>query len=81
MEVTSGSEWSSGNQNKRFWSITLSENDGIALKGDEWEEMTWNDKRTFLQKRADLEVILYMHKEGAISKEFMLARAKAIKES
>lgn len=79
MIVTSGSEWiAPGGQNRRSWSIALDENDGAALAGDAWDTFGWDQRRLYLQKRADLEVLRYMYTEGAISKEFMIERAKVI---
>lgn len=81
MQVTSGSDWLLPNSaNRRSWSISLDDNDGMAIAGeDEWDAMSWARKRAFLQMRADLEVILYMYKQGAITLDFMKERAAAIK--
>lgn len=81
MLVTSGSDWlAPGGTNRRSWSIALDDNDGMALAGEDvWDSMDWKDKRTYLQKRADLEVLLYMYNEGAISKDFMMERVQKIK--
>lgn len=81
MIVTSGSDWlAPGGVNRRSWSISLDDNDGMALLGeDEWDLLSWNKKRAYLQMRADLEVLVYMHKEGALTTDFVKDRAAKIK--
>lgn len=80
MEIYSESEWQSTNSGRRAWGITLNEVDGAELN-PEWGNLGWEERKTWLRKRADLEVLLYMHREGAISKEYLMDRAKAIKDS
>lgn len=78
-EVSSGSDWLVENGNRRYWSIGLNDNDGRDILGDKYDEKSWDEKRNWLAKRADLEVIAYMYKEGAISKEYAQKRAQEIK--
>ena len=82
MQVTSGSEWAqpgSSSGNRRSWSISLNDDDGAQLAGDRWDEMSWTERREFLQKRADLEVLLFMYREGVITKDYLQHRAAEIK--
>lgn len=78
MQITSGSEWVAGN-GRRNWSISLSDDDAKAILGEKWDVKTWDEKRDWLSKRADLEVLAFMVKEGAIPAEYAMQRAREIK--
>lgn len=79
MEITSGSEWGVMNSaNRRMWSITLDENDGAEL-ADDWPDMSWKKRRAFLSMRGDLEVLVFMAQEGAITPEYAASRAQELK--
>jgi hypothetical protein len=79
MEVTSGASWSSPS-GMRQWAIALNESDGEQLS-PEWSSLSWPERRVFLQKRADILVLKYMHDNRAISDEFFSQRMNEIAKS
>ncbi len=80
MKVTSGTTWHV-NGNTREYSITLENSDGEELAGEEgWNAMSWPQRRSFLEKQADLNVLRYLFTEGVISREWLEQRAREIKE-
>lgn len=78
MRIYSEAEWQSTNSGRRAWGISLDSDDGKELF-PEWDGWTWEERKSALRKRADLEVLIYMHREGAISKEYLMDRAQKIK--
>lgn len=79
MEVTSGASWST-TSGLRQWSVALNENDGAQLN-PKWEELSWNQKKSFLQKSADILVVQYLREQHALSEELFAQRLKEIRES
>ncbi len=81
MKVTSGTTWHVDGGNQREYSITLEESDGRELAGpDRWADMEWAEKRSYLEKQADLNVLKYLYTEGVISREWLEKRVREIKE-
>lgn len=80
MEICNGAEWTTEQGNKRLHSETLSDRDGIALKGkDAWEQMSWVEQRAFLDRTADLLVLTYVYQNDGMSKDAYDTRVAAVK--
>lgn len=61
-------------------SIGLDSNDAIAIMGEEsWNAMSFKERIDWLQKRTDMEVLIYLFKEKYISAEYLQERVKEIK--
>lgn len=78
--VSSGTEWPTIPGHSREYSISLSDEDGIAILGPEkWNGLTWHQKKLTLEKLADTFVLQYCRHEKVISREYFEQRIKEIK--
>jgi hypothetical protein len=80
MMVTARAEWTVGTSGgRRGVDQALDDEDGRVMAGEAWETMTWAEKHDFLEKKADLLVLVYMRKEGALSQEYFEQRVAEVK--
>lgn len=80
MIVTSGTDWQTTGGDRRHFSISLDENDGEVLAGtDKWVDMEWKARKAFLTMHAEVEVLKYMHAQGALDVQNLKEYAQAAK--
>ena len=77
MKITSGATFNTAS-GKREYSITLDEDDAVALVGVRFSELSWPQKRATLEKLADIQVVKYLAGEEVISAEWAKTRIAEI---
>lgn len=80
MEVTCGTDWNTGNGNRRNYSVALNEADLREIRGDEFVDgLTKVEKLRELNRAADLLVVGYLAQEGAITADYADQRIRELK--
>lgn len=82
MIVTARAEWSVGQSGGRQGiDQGLDDEDGMAMAGPEaWNAMSWAQKHDFLEKKADLLVLVYMRKTEHISQDYFEQRVAEVNQ-